>query len=224
MQFLKENKWFLYIVIILPAFLFYLDKDIISAVKNLRADDIVIFQALGPFNTIINFAGYGLTLIMGALTLCLIGKLYSQRLYETGRVLFIGLASAGVAVESIKHLAGRARPWLTDRLVFIGPSLKNGYDSFPSGHATLVFCFAYIVSRYFPNLRAVSYAMACLIGLERVEYMAHFPSDVIMGAALGILTGKIVSVYYGAVQTPWPPEISSANSASSPMSGSMIRR
>lgn len=224
MRFLRENKWFLYIVSILPIFLFWLDKDIISIVKNLRADDTAIFQVLGPFNIIINFIGYGLTLIIGALTLIVIGKYYKQRLYEIGRVLFIGLVSASMAVEAIKHLVGRARPGLTDSLVVIGPSLKNGYDSFPSGHVTLVFCLAYIVSRYFPGLRAVFYAFACFVGLERIEYMAHFPSDVIMGAALGVLVGKAVSHLMEAVQTPCPPETSNANLASSPMPGSIIRR
>lgn len=195
MRFLKENKQFLYIFMILPLFLFYLDRFIIESVRNLHENDLIVSRLLESVDPIMNFIGYGLTLIVGALLLCIIGKFVNKKMYESGKVLFISLISAGIVVQVIKHLIGRARPRLTDNLVFIGPSIRGGYDSFPSGHTTLAFCFAYILSRYYPRYKALFYGFAVLIGLERIEDMAHFPSDVLMGAVVGMLAGKAVSAF-----------------------------
>ncbi|MGQ9500325.1 MAG: phosphatase PAP2 family protein [Dissulfurimicrobium sp.] len=151
-----------------------------------------------------NFIGYGLTLIVGALLLCIIGKFINQKLYESGKLLFISLISAGIVVNIIKHLIGRARPRLTDNLVFIGPSIKGGYDSFPSGHTTLAFCFAYILSMYYPRYRVMLYGFAVLIGFERIEDMAHFPSDVLIGAIIGVLVGKAISAFILKSSRPLP--------------------
>jgi undecaprenyl-diphosphatase len=202
MQFLKENKKFSYILLILPLFLFYLDRFIIESVRNLHENAFIVSRLLELLDPVMNFVGYGLTLIVGALLLCIIGKFVNQKLYESGKVLFISLISAGIVAQIIKHLIGRARPRLTDNLVLIGPSIKGGYDSFPSGHTTLAFCFAYILSRYYPRYRFIFYGFAVSIGFERIEDTAHFPSDVLMGAVVGILVGKAVSAFISKSSRP----------------------
>lgn len=204
MRFLKENKQFLYILITLPLFVLYLDRLVIISVRNLHENDFVISKLLELVDPIMNFIGYGLTLIVGALLLCIIGKFVNQKLYESGKILFVSLISAGIVVQIIKHLIGRARPRLTDNFVLIGPSIRGGYDSFPSGHTTLAFCFAYILSRYYPRYRFIFYGFAVLIGLERIEDMAHFPSDVLMGAVVGMLVGKAVSAFILKPSRPRP--------------------
>lgn len=89
---------------------------------------------------------------------------------------------------------GRARPRLTDDLVFIGPSLKGVYDSFPSGYTAVVFCLAYILSQHFPKYRFIFYIFAFMVGFERLEDISHFLSDVLAGGIVGIIVGKLLSV------------------------------
>ena len=191
MQFLKNNKWVLF-VLLLPVFLFSFDQTAILWVRDLHTHNVDLSAALKYIDRFINVIAHGSTLIGTAFLLYIIGRRYSQRLYEIGRSLFIGLVSAGIAVQVLKHLIGRARPRITDASLFIGPSLKNGYDSFPSGHTTLAFSLAVILSYHLPRYWALFYLFGIIVGLWRIEVLAHFPSDVLGGAIVGTIVGSIV--------------------------------
>lgn len=68
-------------------------------------------------------------------------------------------------------------------------------SSFPSGHTTGVFSVATVVANRYQRHRWVpyaSYAFATVISLSRITTLAHWPSDVFMGAALGYSTAKYV--------------------------------
>ncbi|HZP32666.1 MAG TPA: phosphatase PAP2 family protein [Candidatus Acidoferrales bacterium] len=61
-------------------------------------------------------------------------------------------------------------------------------SSFPSGHAAAAFSIATVMARRYGKHKWVpwiSYGLAGLISVSRVPDMAHFPSDVFVGAALG---------------------------------------
>jgi len=61
-------------------------------------------------------------------------------------------------------------------------------SSFPSGHAAAAFSIATVMARRYGKHKWVpwvSYGVAGLISFSRVPDMAHFPSDVFLGAALG---------------------------------------
>jgi membrane-associated phospholipid phosphatase len=61
-------------------------------------------------------------------------------------------------------------------------------SSFPSGHATAAFSIATVMARRYGEHKWVpwvAYGVAGLISLSRIPDMAHFPSDVFLGAALG---------------------------------------
>lgn len=194
MQFLKENKRLLYIVVILPLFFFYLDKTIILWMRDFHKGNFKIYPFLESIDPLINFISHGSTLIIIALILYVSGRYLNQKFYHAGRSMFIGFISSGILVQVLKHLIGRARPRITDDLLLSGPSLKGGYDSFPSGHTTVVFCLAYILSQHFPKYRFLFYIFAFMVGFERVKYLSHFPSDVLAGAIIGIAVGRLLSV------------------------------
>ncbi len=122
------------------------------------------------------------------------GEVFQSKVFERRQVSLDRDYLRRRVVQVLKHLVGRVRPKLTDNLVLVGPSLKTGYDSFPSGHATVAFCMAYILASYFPRYRVCFYFWAAMIGLERVEGIAHFPSDVLAGAVIGIVIAKLLSV------------------------------
>ena len=190
MRFLKENKILISAACLIPALLFYVDRIVVewfgSIYESLRLHKVL--KHVDPFITVV---GNGATLIAIGLLLYVAGKYYNKRLHLIGRALFIGLLTTGTVIQVIKHLIGRARPRLSHDPVFIGPSLKSGYDSFPSGHSAMVFFFAYTLSQYYPRYRALFYLFALAVSVDRVEELAHFPSDILAGAIIGFLLGKV---------------------------------
>lgn len=193
MQFLRENRRLLYVAAIVPLFFFYLDKAVILWIRNFRRDNFKIYPFFECVDPLINFTSHGATLVIISILLYVLGRYLNHRLYFLGRAMFIGFVSAGIVVQVLKHIVGRARPRITDNTLLIGPSLKGGYDSFPSGHTAVVFCLAYILSQQFPKYRILFYVFAFMVGFERVEDISHFPSDVLAGAIVGILIGKLLS-------------------------------
>ena len=100
---------------------------------------------------------------------------------------FRGLAFAfaqSVIVESViiqatKFAVGRERPDQSDR------------QSFPSGHAADTFTLATVISHYYGwKWGAPFYGLAGLVALSRIENGKHWPSDVVAGAAIGLVCGR----------------------------------
>jgi membrane-associated phospholipid phosphatase len=77
------------------------------------------------------------------------------------------------------------------RDTFFSTSAANVFTkgtSFPSGHATAGFAIATVMARRYGQHKWVpwvAYGVAGLISVSRIPDMAHFPSDVFLGAALG---------------------------------------
>ena len=70
------------------------------------------------------------------------------------------------------------------------------HQSFPSAHTATVFGFAIALSWAFPRGKYLFISLATLASIQRVVECAHWPSDVLAGAAIGILCG-------GALQQNW---------------------
>ncbi|MDO4280208.1 MAG: phosphatase PAP2 family protein [Peptococcaceae bacterium] len=89
----------------------------------------------------------------------------------------------------LKHLVARPRPiWLDPSIAALIP-VPTDY-SFPSGH-TLSSVISATVLCFSKNrgLAILGVSLAVLMGLSRLYLYVHFPSDVLAGAALGILIG-----------------------------------
>ena len=202
MQYLRENKKLVLTAMSLPLFFFYLDKVVVSFLKNYYIQKSPVYYVLERADPFMNVISHGGAMITVAIVLCAAGKFFNEKYYSAGKSLLVGIISSGIAVQIIKHLVGRMRPRLTDNSVFVGPSIKIGYDSFPSGHTTVAFCVACILSSHFPRYKVFFYFLAAMIGLERVEGIAHFPSDVLAGAALGIAIAKLLPVKLALPESP----------------------
>ncbi|MGV8982938.1 phosphatase PAP2 family protein [Clostridium sp.] len=65
---------------------------------------------------------------------------------------------------------------------------KIGIDkySFPSGHTTGAFSLAVIIALYFPIFGFITIPLACCVGISRMYIGVHYPTDVIVGAFIGI--------------------------------------
>ncbi len=108
-----------------------------------------------------------------------------------GRALlvFVITATSGIASQALKHLVGRARPRLLESL---GPfhfdpfSFTSVQASFPSGHTITAFAVAWTLGLFLPKWRIPLFLMAFLVAVSRIVVGAHYPADVIAGAAVGL--------------------------------------
>ena len=87
-----------------------------------------------------------------------------------------------VVAYGVKTAVGRERP--------------NGADdqSFYSGHTSNTFMWATVIDDHFGWKAGVpAYVVASLVGISRVTRGSHWASDVLFGAAMGIISGKTAS-------------------------------
>jgi membrane-associated phospholipid phosphatase len=191
MQFLRENKILIWCSVLFVTLLLYFDKPVAIWVRTMHDRKSAMFVRY--FDIPLYFLTHGSTLVIIACLFLVAGLFLGRRFIETGKALSASFLVSGIAAQVLKHLIGRARPRLTDDVIFIGPTLRGGYDSFPSGHTTVGFCFAYTLSQYFPKYRGVFYFLATVIGISRIESTSHFSSDVVAGAAVGLILGRLLS-------------------------------
>ncbi|GFN00963.1 phosphatase PAP2 family protein [Streptomyces fulvorobeus] len=109
-------------------------------------------------------------------------------------------AAAGIASMAVaellangvaKKLVGRSRPpkeWIPHDDVEDRPDSS----SFPSGHTAAAVAFTAAVAPSWPAVGAACAVPTVLVALERVHSGAHYPSDVVAGAAIGLATAALV--------------------------------
>jgi membrane-associated phospholipid phosphatase len=118
----------------------------------------------------------------------------------------VSLAAAGIAVQILKYLIGRARPAMElGDLTFIGPHFSpSGFDSFPSGHTTAMFALLAFFCRFYPGGTIPLYIAGLALSIfARVFTGQHFFTDVIGGTVLGSMIGILIAVRLrGFVESP----------------------
>jgi undecaprenyl-diphosphatase len=80
----------------------------------------------------------------------------------------------------------------------------SGFDSFPSGHATIFAALATGVFIYNRRLGVVFMILALLIGMARIAAGVHYPFDILTGYGIGfvmaILTYRFLAFFSAAVK------------------------
>ena len=87
--------------------------------------------------------------------------------------------------QAIKFSVGRTRP---DGTAY----------SFPSGHSATTFATAAVLQRHLGWKAGIpAYALATYVAASRIETQRHFLSDVAFGAAIGMVSGRTVTLGHG---------------------------
>ena len=163
-------------------FFMRLDQDIFDAIY----DEPPQSEPLGTTMEIGTYLGDGRLMLGVSLLLMAYGN---DERRETGRLLTSTFISTGVLVWGIKEIIGRKRP--LDEEV--------GNPAFPSGHTAYAFAGATLLGNRYPKLRIPLYIGAGLVGITRIYLGRHYASDVIAGAAVGTITGALVSRHSGTL-------------------------
>ncbi len=101
-------------------------------------------------------------------------------------ILRLGVtAVAGVVIyKLLKRTLIRERPFIASGNILCGAAPLDRY-SFPSGHTLHAVSFTILFANLEPAFLFVCAPFAILVALSRVILGLHYPSDVIVGAALG---------------------------------------
>jgi undecaprenyl-diphosphatase len=128
---------------------------------------------------------------------------FSQRVLAAIMVrigfLFTAIAVPSLFVTIIKRLIGRARPLVggsLDPFLYSPFVWRADYASLPSGHATTAFAALVAFGTLWPRSRTLWLVYALLIAVSRVVVTAHYPSDVLAGALVGIAGAVLVRHYF----------------------------
>ena len=104
----------------------------------------------------------------------------------------------------LKHIFARPRPWV-DCAALVPLVAEHDPNSFPSGHTSAAFAFAFAALRALPKrwMKVSAVVVAVLMGLSRLYVGVHYPSDVLAGFVVGDLaalcgwltSGGLITLY-----------------------------
>lgn len=111
-------------------------------------------------------------------------------------LLFITITlSDQISSSLIKEAVGRIRPCHTlSDINLLVPC--GGGKSFPSSHSVNNFAAALTLSFFYRNYKWIFFSIATLIAFSRVYVGVHYPFDVIVGAAIGLIISFGVILIY----------------------------
>lgn len=137
--------------------------------------------------------GYGLA----GLAVCVVVVVLEPRRWRAVFTAIIAVAIAALAANIAQGAIGRLRPNQgSSPLAFTRPFaelLNKENVSFPSGEAATAFALACALTRLLPRGRPVFYAAGVLAAVARLANGAHYVSDVVAGALVGVLIADFVS-------------------------------
>ena len=118
---------------------------------------------------------------------------YAPQAHETGLLAGEALADTLVVNGVVRVVSLRERPAVNNAQghFFTSSPLDS---SFPSNHAAAAWALASVVGAEYPGwiTRTAVYGLAAGVSVSRVLAEQHFPSDVLIGSALGWLVGHYV--------------------------------
>lgn len=111
---------------------------------------------------------------------------------------------AALTTGILKFLIGRSRPVIYEALnatFFVPGTIESVFNSMPSGHTAISFAGLVMMGMLYPKMKWATWTLAILIGISRIYIGAHWPSDVILGAFIGMVCADIVKSVLKKINT-----------------------
>ena len=181
------------------------DRDVIIFIKNnsqyFYTDIFRIITNAGDATFWLLLAAAGI-----AFCVCIRSTQYLIPYHHQLKVYLVQLAFvtstwllSGVIHHIIKIVLGRYRPryLFSENWYGINPLNFNiAHNSFPSGHTQTIFAITIGLTLLYPRFGIFLVPLAFSVGISRVVLIAHYPSDVLFGAYLGMATAILVKRHY----------------------------
>lgn len=98
---------------------------------------------------------------------------------------------AQLAAQSIKFIIRRIRPHIKLPNVNIFTKLMQYDPSFPSAHTATITALGGVIAIMEPSTEDMMAAICTCVGISRIYLGQHYPSDVLVGAVIGIVSAKL---------------------------------
>jgi membrane-associated phospholipid phosphatase len=166
--------------ILIPASL-YLDAGMKAwVIQHQNSEARAFMQAISRFGDWPEHVAAGLILV---------GIAYwrgSKRWTRIFAAMLIACALAGVSARVVKVATGRARPNVQSEAGWNGPRLSARYNAFPSGHTAASTAFFATLAFASWRIGLGFLAIPVLIAFSRMYVAAHYLSDVVGAALIGL--------------------------------------
>ena len=139
--------------------------------------------------SILSDLGEGLGWVGAGVALALLGGRRGRR---AGLATIIAsLGTTYLVQQRIKPIFRRRRPHIGRDILVVG--IRTTDASFPSGHAASSFAGATALAAFYPKTAPLVFTLAAGVGASRVHLGHHFPSDVLVGAGIGVASGALIA-------------------------------
>ena len=106
----------------------------------------------------------------------------------------------GVALyKMLKVKTVRPRPYQVHQVIIMGERPLDVF-SFPSGHTLQAVLYTCVLGSYYPALLWVMVPFALLVALSRMVLGLHYPTDVAVGAGLGMGLAQLSPLVHESIQ------------------------
>lgn len=165
----------------------YFDIPVERAINGYANVSPIIDRLFFDLDTYFTFSGAPLVALVWA---CWFGATAPEKRARLIVGVILSIVAAGIS-RSLQHLlATHSRPFYDPALGFHLPGVLsqtplNTWDSFPSDHAAIFFGLAATIAMLRPGLGLGAFVYLIFVESSRAYMGAHYPTDLIAGAALG---------------------------------------
>lgn len=166
----------------------------VSILQNI---DLNILEIINQYihNPVLDKIMVGLTTLGdGGLLWIFLGLLLAltKKYRFAGIMILCSLLLNYILVDGVlKNLIQRPRPFEAIPTISLLIEKPLSY-SFPSGHASSAFAAAGILLYKFKNLSLYIIILAGMMAFSRVYLLVHYPSDILVGMMIGLISSKII--------------------------------
>ena len=142
------------------------------------------------------FGDWPLHVALGLLLLGIAWIRDSKKWMRIFLAMLVAMSIAGVTGHVIKRTIPRPRPSVKTEIHWGGSRFSSKYHSFPSGHvgaSTALFCTLFLANR---RIGLACLSIPILIAFSRMYIGAHYLSDVVCAAILGVLCALLVTHFF----------------------------
>ena len=158
------------------------EAELLQALQNIRTPFLDVLMKGATM-----LGEHGIVSILLGIILIIIAK--TRR---TGIEVLLSVALAYIVANLIiKNAVARVRPY--DAYAFLIPAVTKPHDfSFPSGHTVNAFAAAVAVFLNHKKVGIIALILAALVAFSRLYVGVHYPTDVLVGMAIGIVFAVLV--------------------------------
>ena len=111
--------------------------------------------------------------------------------------VFCSVWLAFLTTGVLKFLIGRSRPIIyeaLDMVLFVPGTFETIFNSMPSGHSAVSFAGLVMIGLLMPRFKWLTWSLAIIVAVSRIYIGAHWPSDIVFGAVVGMVCADVVKV------------------------------